>query len=202
MEVVMLATHPPSAFSVTGDGPAGALVARTVATARTEVVRLHRGDRLPAPVPAGVRSRAVYDRSWVARAGGMARIERARWDGEEARLTRRVPVDLVLVDRRTAVLPFAGGAVAVGASSLLDSLVELADAVWDAAAPLDGDGPPDAEDSAILALVAIGLKDQAIAQRLGMSPRTLRRRIGRMMRALGADTRFQAGLEAARRGWL
>src|SRR4051812_40638866 len=192
----MLAMRQPSTFALAGDEAARALLARTVATARSEIVRLHRAEHAPVPVPAGVRVRTVYDRAWIARPGAMARVERARWDGEDVRLARRVPIDLVVVDRRAAVLPFTGGAVAVGASSLLDALVELCDRVWEAAAPLDGDGPPDGEDRAILALVAIGLKDQAIARRLGMSPRTLRRRIARIMRALGADTRFQAGVEA------
>lgn len=37
---------------------------------------------------------------------------------------------------------------------------------------------------------------------LGWSHRTDRRPIAALMNALGADTRFQAGLYAARRNWL
>jgi DNA-binding NarL/FixJ family response regulator len=61
---------------------------------------------------------------------------------------------------------------------------------------------PAAEDAHLLALMAAGLKDEVVARRLGLSLRTVRRRIANLMDELGADTRFQAGLEAARRGWL
>ena len=42
----------------------------------------------------------------------------------------------------------------------------------------------------------------AVARNLGLSLRTVRRRIAALMNDLGVDTRFQAGVEAARRGWL
>ena len=61
---------------------------------------------------------------------------------------------------------------------------------------------PPAQDAHLLALMAAGLKDEVVARQLGLSLRTVRRRIARLMDELGADTRFQAGIEAARRGWL
>ncbi len=54
----------------------------------------------------------------------------------------------------------------------------------------------------VLALMAVGMKDEAIARQLGMSPRTLRRRSQELLAELGAGNRFQAGVEAARRGWI
>jgi DNA-binding CsgD family transcriptional regulator len=54
----------------------------------------------------------------------------------------------------------------------------------------------------ILRLMAAGLTDEAIASRLGISARSARRHIAAIMDALGAVSRFQAGAEAARRGWL
>jgi hypothetical protein len=42
----------------------------------------------------------------------------------------------------------------------------------------------------------------AIARSQGWSERTTQRRIHRLMNQLGASTRFQASLTAARRGWL
>jgi DNA-binding NarL/FixJ family response regulator len=35
-----------------------------------------------------------------------------------------------------------------------------------------------------------------------MSVRTVRRRVADLMDDLGADSRFQAGVEAVRRGWI
>jgi DNA-binding NarL/FixJ family response regulator len=52
----------------------------------------------------------------------------------------------------------------------------------------------------VLELLQLGMKDETIARQLGVSLRTVRRRIAALMDDLGVDTRFQAGLEAARRG--
>jgi DNA-binding NarL/FixJ family response regulator len=54
----------------------------------------------------------------------------------------------------------------------------------------------------LLEMLASGAKDEQIARALGMSLRTVRRRIASLMAELGADSRFQAGIEAVRRGWL
>jgi DNA-binding NarL/FixJ family response regulator len=69
-------------------------------------------------------------------------------------------------------------------------------------------GRPDAAEAAVadagamqlLALLAGGLNDKAIASELDVSTRTLDRRILKLMRGLGARTRFQAGWIAAQRG--
>ncbi len=62
--------------------------------------------------------------------------------------------------------------------------------------------PPTREQQAILALIGAGLTDDVIAARLGLSVRSLRRRSQQLMHDLGADNRFQLGVEAARRGWV
>ncbi len=56
------------------------------------------------------------------------------------------------------------------------------------------------EDRRLLALLAAGLKDDAIARQLGTSPRSLRRRLRHLLDELNAETRFQAGAQASRRG--
>jgi hypothetical protein len=61
---------------------------------------------------------------------------------------------------------------------------------------------PDPETHLLLTLLTSGLTDAAIARTQGWSPRTTQRRIQRLMTALGATTRFQAALTAARRGWI
>lgn len=45
----------------------------------------------------------------------------------------------------------------------------------------------------LIPLLASGLTDRAIARQLDISFRTVQRRVHRLMRELGADTRFQAG---------
>lgn len=58
------------------------------------------------------------------------------------------------------------------------------------------------EERALLGLLASGLKDEAIARQLGVHVHTARRRITALLARLGAGTRFQAGVQAGRRGWL
>jgi DNA-binding NarL/FixJ family response regulator len=55
---------------------------------------------------------------------------------------------------------------------------------------------------ALLAALAAGLKDDAIARQAGTSTRTVRRRITELATTLRARTRFQAGMLAERRGLL
>jgi DNA-binding NarL/FixJ family response regulator len=59
-----------------------------------------------------------------------------------------------------------------------------------------------AADQSVLTLLAAGATDTAIAHQLGISLRTAQRRISDIMTALGTETRFQAGIQAAKRGWL
>ena len=53
-----------------------------------------------------------------------------------------------------------------------------------------------------LALLASGLPDTRAAQRGGLSARTHSRRVAELMQLLGCSSRFAAGVEAVRRGWL
>lgn len=78
------------------------------------------------------------------------------------------------------------------------------------AAPADGPRPSSPRpgraatpgEHALLTLIGAGLTDEVIARQLGISTRTLRRRSQELMIELGAANRFQAGAEAARRGWI
>jgi DNA-binding NarL/FixJ family response regulator len=67
-----------------------------------------------------------------------------------------------------------------------------------------GGGPTDQggdrRDRTILALMAAGATDATIARQTGISQRTVERRVRALMDQLGAGTRFQAGVQAARRG--
>ncbi|WP_234373185.1 LuxR C-terminal-related transcriptional regulator [Streptomyces sp. H-KF8] len=47
-----------------------------------------------------------------------------------------------------------------------------------------------------------GLTDEGISRKMGVSIRTVRRTMADLMRRLNAQSRFQAGTEAVRRGWI
>lgn len=69
-------------------------------------------------------------------------------------------------------------------------------------APHGSDDGIDHDDRELLAMLVSGLKDEAVARQLGWSLRTMRRRVQRLHQRLGATNRFQAGVQAARRGWI
>jgi DNA-binding NarL/FixJ family response regulator len=131
--------------------------------------------------------------------------------GEQARVLPQVPVKLLIVDGRTAILPLAGDgastpgqarAVVVTDSALTSALQVLFDQLWGQATPLRLTASAGTDPvTTLINLLASGMKDEAIARQLGVSGRTLRRRIAEVQDQLGATSRFQAGLQAARRGW-
>jgi len=61
---------------------------------------------------------------------------------------------------------------------------------------------PTQDELALLTLMSHGYTDEVIAQKLGLTARTLRRRLRSAMDKLGAASRFEAGYRLARSGWL
>lgn len=148
----------------------------------------------------GIRVRGIYGPRAFEDAGTLDYARLAIAAGEEARLGS-VPIKLAIADRSTAMLPLTSEHAAVVDSSLvihpsalLDALVSLFDALWQSSVPLPGAAPEDD----VLPLLAAGLTDEAIARRLGVSPRTVQRRVHELTERLGARTRFQAGFLASR----
>lgn len=170
---------------------------------------------------AGVSFRAVYARAGLDLPGRLEAMRRLIQAGEQARVTADLPVKMFLADNSIGLIPLehrdradsADSALVIHSSSLLDTLSALFEAVWATAVPVQfGDtmppAPGDAADNGtdhqrtLLGLLAVGLTDEAIGRQLGWHPRTVQRHVHRLMTELGAQTRFQAGLQAAHRGWL
>jgi sugar-specific transcriptional regulator TrmB len=131
--------------------------------------------------------------------------------GEQARVHTDVPLKLAIGDRAVALLPLANeravdAALVIRAPMVVSALVKLFEMLWVQATPLPVWDPRrpasggDELDLRLLGLLATGLKDEAIARELGVSVRTLGRRSSALLATLGARTRFQAGLQAGRRG--
>lgn len=68
--------------------------------------------------------------------------------------------------------------------------------------PERGGGGLTEREREILELVAEGLTNRAIAQRLRLSPRTVEYHLGQIFQRLGVSSRAAAVKEAMRRGWL
>ncbi|MGW2696782.1 helix-turn-helix domain-containing protein [Streptomyces sp. NPDC001296] len=165
----------------------------------------------------GVRARAVYSSQVLAVPERAELLQHLVSLGEQARVLPHVPLKLLVFDRRDALVPLTAGAdglrstaALVHRSPLCDALVDLFEVSWRQATPVFGsearetDDHPDLGEAerALLHLLHAGLKDETIARQLGLSERTLRRRITDLTVRLGATSRFQAGAQAVRRGWL
>jgi DNA-binding CsgD family transcriptional regulator len=167
----------------------------------------------------GVRFRVVYDRRALERPNAVDQIGRFVAAGEQARIAAGVPGKLAVADRRRALLSFPGRdeaaepwALMVQGATWVDVLVALFTEVWDRATPLslapaavDAADPwsvPTAVDRRILSLLMTGLPDKAVASQLGMSLRTVQRRLRQLMDVTGSATRMQLGWYAARNDWL
>ncbi|WP_326558926.1 helix-turn-helix domain-containing protein [Micromonospora sp. NBC_01796] len=169
----------------------------------------------------GVRFRVVYDRRALERPNASAHIGGLVAAGEQARVALDVPGKLAVADRRVALLSFPGRtgtiepwALVVRGAAWVEVLVALFTEVWERATPLrlapaadalddvDRWSMPTATDRQILSLLMTGLPDKAVASQLGMSLRTVQRRLRQLMDVTGSATRMQLGWFVARNDWL
>ncbi|HEX4726759.1 MAG TPA: helix-turn-helix domain-containing protein [Jatrophihabitans sp.] len=113
---------------------------------------------------------------------------------------------MVIIDEAIAFAAGQGGAsrgvaMVVEQPVLVQGLLCLFEAIWAAGIRAAPDSPTRDERN-LLERLATGSTDEAIARRLGISDRQVRRRTARLLQRLGVSSRFAAGAEAVRRGWL
>lgn len=173
----------------------------------------------------GVAVRLVLDSSLLGDDDAMAFAEHARTLGHEVRIANGVPFSVLVTDDKEALVdlgrhdPAGDGSFEAHRPSWVQALTQLLVEIWNLSTPyatvlragLGGDEdltagrvrmPLEERDARVLALLATGASDQVIARQLGISVRTVERRVRYLMDHLVASTRFQAGVQAVRRGWL
>ena len=174
----------------------------------------------------GIGYRVIYEQALLEEPGMIDNLVLGIRAGEVARATPMLPVRMAISDRSIALCPLVPGrdgiseptAALVRDSSLLTALLALFDSYWAAASPLRvslDPGPSEAsidvvspadptsdEERELLSLLVAGVSDKAVASRLGVSIRTVQRRISELMTVTGAQTRMQLAWQVARRGWL
>lgn len=161
----------------------------------------------------GVRLRTIYQTSIAHDTATRRYVDRLGRLGAEHRTVPALPLRLFIADRAVAILPLdpansRAGALLVHSPGMVTALCALFEAYWEAATPFgeQRDAPdatePTAQEREILRLLAAGAKDESIARVLDVSLRTARRNVADLMAKLGAGSRFQAGVSAARRGWI
>ncbi len=148
------------------------------------------------------------------------------WSGAATTTVRgaaAVPLPAVVCDDDVVLLPVdpqGGGREAVVSRrpAVVQAVAALFEAVWAGATPL-ADGAPALDDDAarpdpvtragrtalvdeaeLVRLLRTGATDESVARSLGVSARTVQRAVADLQAELGAATRFQAGVLAARRG--
>ncbi|WP_028644018.1 helix-turn-helix transcriptional regulator [Nocardioides sp. URHA0020] len=158
-------------------------------------------------VARGRRSRAIYPVRALHDAPDVMLARLAA--GEEIRVLPDLPTRLLVVGDSHAVVPEPLGLADLPLSVVRQHGVVAAMTLWfeelwgRAAVPALAEAEPTLDlRRFLLQQLAAGAHDEQIARQLGISLRTVRRRVSALMTELGADSRFQAGVEAARRGWL
>ncbi|MEV4398387.1 helix-turn-helix domain-containing protein [Nonomuraea sp. NPDC049607] len=161
--------------------------------------------------------RYVYERAALDDPRAPAEISRFLKGGYEIRIAVELPSKMIIVDREVVLLPVLPdqtsvepGFLLVRGQSLVHLLVELFERVWQAATPLrltatsvtEGVAAWDDTDVALMTYLLSGMPDKTVASRLGTSERTVQRRIRRLMKLAGTDSRMQLAWYAARSGMI
>lgn len=163
---------------------------------------------LPADViERGVRFRNIYDRALLDIESGSEIVRGSVAAGWQCRIYPHLPMKLVVVDERAALLPLGPtgmeGAILLTAAPIVAALREYFELLWARAVSLDGvSAKLTAEQQQVLGLVLTGMTDAAIARHLGVSERTVRRHVGSLLKVVGVDNRVSLAATAVREGWI
>ena len=161
----------------------------------------------------GVQTRAIYEQSALRDRAARTYLREVSDRGARVRATTLLPLRSIVVDRETALVPLPtvdGGLPAlaiVHEPTMVNWFIATFETIWADAVPLmdliardQSVSELDQTRVAILRLMGEGEKDEAISRRLSISVRTCRRHIADYMTQVGATSRFQAGVIAAREG--
>jgi DNA-binding CsgD family transcriptional regulator len=161
----------------------------------------------------GIRIRSLFQHSARRHRGTVHYVETISLAGARVRTAGVLPSRMQIYDRACAVLPLDPEATGAGAALIRDPgvlsfLCKIFDHAW--AESIDFTEPetaprdeaPSGLERAVLHLLAAGRTNEDIAQRLGVSPRSVSRIVAHLMTRLDATNRFQAGVRAAQKGWL
>ncbi|MGY5036291.1 helix-turn-helix transcriptional regulator [Streptomyces sp. 900116325] len=160
----------------------------------------------------GVRMRTLYLDSIR---NSRETVEYAEWltqQGGEVRTVPSLPTRMIIVDRTSAVVSIdstdsSRGATILTGNGTIMALYTLFEITWAMGVPLGKELQRNehgltAQEGMTLQLLSQGFTDEGIAKRLGVSSRTSRRIASDLMERLQARSRFEAGVNAVRNGWL
>jgi DNA-binding CsgD family transcriptional regulator len=207
---------------------AAARINELLCVARAEVARAEPGSEpnghwhgdpiMPAEIKAaerGVNVRTIYPPNRLASPVTRRVVKHQLRAGISVRTAATPATNLTIVDSCIAVVVDHRGdsveyTVLLRDSLLVHTLNQLFETTWtharDATRLLsegpDRVGDVNVDERLLLQLLGEGLKDESVAKHLGISVRTVRRKIGDLLNRLRATSRFQAGMLATRRDWV
>ncbi|MFI7119374.1 DNA-binding response regulator [Amycolatopsis sp. NPDC049868] len=157
-----------------------------------------------------IRIRKIYRAGLLLDPGSAQELARVRDRfGARIRISTEDLNETIVLDGRLVILAgdlTAGqrGYSVITQPETVQGVMSLFEAAWRSATDL---AVFDAQVSeirrlapAVLDLLGSGVKDEAAARTLGLGVRTYRRRVAELMTALGAESRFQAGVRARELG--
>jgi DNA-binding CsgD family transcriptional regulator len=161
-----------------------------------------------------VRLRTIVPSRLAANPQAAAGLEDLADAGFRIRAADVVPLRMGVFDRRRAVLCLDAGdgtsrTVSVEGDAVCQALAAFHDYCWQQAqsrntppTTAENAGSLTDQERSVVRMLAVGLKDEKIARSLGVSLRTVTRIVCELSQRVGADSRFQAGVQAARMGWV
>ncbi|MFE5005303.1 helix-turn-helix transcriptional regulator [Streptomyces sp. NPDC056696] len=147
--------------------------------------------------------RVVVDRAFLYEPAALRALDLRLERGHQVRVVDQPLVKLVVADGERALVQLEPGRSMELGPPLVLLATELFEAVWRRSRPyLREDGDLSSTDRRILQLMLSGLTDAATAHQLGMSPRTVQRRVRALMDTAAVSSRMQLGWYAMRNNWV
>ncbi|MST65025.1 hypothetical protein FYJ77_09415 [Schaalia hyovaginalis] len=200
------------------------LYSEAISQARTQVRAFERSPHLHDPethvqalgqsesLSRGVVYNVVYDPTVLRHPQLLTVMRESMAMGEHARVTSHLPFRMIISDEELVLVmiedPDHRMRMCVMRDPAMIALsLRLFERSWDQAIPVPIAGAavvpeePSGDTVELLALLAAGLTDEATARQLGVSTRTVARRVQRLCDTFGASGRFQLGIQVARSQW-
>ena len=164
----------------------------------------------------GVLIRSLFQHGARRHRATARHVERITAAGAQVRTAGVLASRMQIYDDEVVVLPLDPGRSGAGVALVRDPAVvdyasQFFQLSWEEALDFEGtgdmatpaaDAAPIGQERDVLLMMAAGLSNDEIADRLGVSQRSVSRVVAHLMTRLHATNRFQAGVEAASRGWL
>jgi sugar-specific transcriptional regulator TrmB/DNA-binding CsgD family transcriptional regulator len=133
--------------------------------------------------------------------------------GARVRVATTLPSRVIVVDREVAVVPSdpsdtGAGATVVHQRALVQLTLDAFESAWaqgnalNTATKRPEVWQPSELEREVIRLLGEGNKDEAIARRVGMSLRSVRRIVAQISMQLGVESRFALGVACSAQGWV